>query len=204
MRPWFALALCACGGAPPPAAAPIEQPDALFPLTRGEKQGQTYLYDAIIDATRPCGPKSAPVELRLYTTDIGHVTLRLAAKNCTTHEVRFLHDAQLQPSQLSFSSPGKIVAPPTDDRRIQKFDRTVHSAAFARLAPGEERVLEEGYFVSSESGAALRWQSFHYDVPRGSWQVQVRFTSALAGGIEGKVPNAWLGSIASNAVGVRI
>src|SRR5258708_1584079 len=208
MRTWLVLALCGCGGIGPPAnsAPPPAEPadaNALFPLTRGEKQGQTYLYDAMIDATRPCAPKSPPVELRLYTTDIGHVTLRLSAKNCTTHDVRFLHDAELQPSQLSFASPGKAVAAPADDRRISKFDRTVYSAAFTRLAAGEERVLEEGYFVATDTGARIQWQSFHYDVPHGKWQVQVKFTSALSGGREGKVPDAWLGSIASNVVALR-
>jgi hypothetical protein len=198
------MVLFACG--PPPSVAHAEPPpesDALFPLTRGEKQGQTYLYDATIDASRPCAPKSGPIELRLYTTDIGHVTLRLSAKNCTTRDVRFLHDAQHQPSQLSFSSPGKTVVS-TDERLREKFDRTVHSAAFARLMPGEERVLEEGYFVPNGKGASLRWQSFLYDVPRGAWQVHVRFTSALAAGVEGKVPDAWLGTAASNAVTFRI
>lgn len=206
MRSWLALLLFACCGPLPAshAPAPSGDADALFPLTRGEKRGQTYLYDATIDASRPCAPKSQPVELRLYTTDIGRVTLRLAAKNCSTRDVAFLHDGQLQPSVPSFSSTGESVAPPTDDRRIAKFDRTVYSAAFARLAPGEERVLEEGYFVSTGTGAKLQWQSLHFDVPRGSWQVQIRFTSALGAGVEGKVDHAWLGTATSSVVRVRI
>lgn len=182
-------------------AEPSDSESSPFPLTRGEKKGETYLYDATIDESRPCTPKAGPIELRLYSSDINHVTLRLSAKNCSGKEVRFLHDAQLQPSALVLNGPAKIAF--TDERAIKKFDNTIHVAAFTTLAPNEERVLEEAYFVpESAGGSTIHWQSFRAGVPRGTWKAQVRFTSALASGKEGKVPNAWLGTIASNTVNV--
>jgi hypothetical protein len=177
----------------------MPEPDAPFPVTRGEKQGQTYLYDPIVEPSHSCAPKAGPIELRLYTIDINRLTLRLSVKNCSTKELRLFHDGDLQPSQLVFVGPKKV-APPDDDRTIRKFDNTVRNAEFVKIAPGEERVLEEAYI--SQNG--IQWQCFRYNVPSGAWTVKVSFSSKIAAGNEGKVPNAWLGSIASNTVNIRV
>jgi hypothetical protein len=198
VRAWLIVFVCACGPAQPPAEMP--EPEPPFPVTRGEKQGQTYLYDPIVEPSHSCAPKAGAIELRLYTIDINRLTLRLTAKNCSSREVRLFHDGDLQPSQLVFSGQGKPVAAPDDDRKIRKFDNTVKSAEFVKIAPGEERVLEEAYV--SENG--IQWQCFRYRVPSGTWTVKVTFTSKIQGGTDGKVPNAWLGTIASNAVSVRV
>ena len=186
--------LLACGPAQPPASMP--EPDAPFPVTRGEKQGQTYLYDPIVETSHACAPKGSAIELRLYAIDINRLTLRLTAKNCSAKEIRLFIDGDLQPSQLVFS--GKV-PPPDDDRATRKFDTTVRNAAFVGIAPGEERVLEEAYIAQN----GIQWQCWHYQVPRGTHSVKVRFTSKIAGG-ESKVPNAWLGTIESNSITVRV
>ncbi len=179
----------------------MPEPDPPFPVTRGEAQGQTWLADPILEPSRSCAPKAGAIELRLYTIDINRLTLRLGVKNCSAKEIRIFEDGDLQPSQLAFSGTGrKSVPPPDDDRKIRKFDTTVHDAAFVKVAPGEERVLEEAYLTQD----GLHWGCYRYAVPSGTWTVKVTFTSKIAGGVEGKVPNAWLGTIASNAVTVRV
>jgi len=207
--PLVTVALVACGGAATtvaPPAAESSAADASWPLTRGEERGQTYLADPIVDGSRACASKS-PIELRVYTTDIGRVTVRLAVKNCTAKEVRLLHDAKLQPSELALVCGGKTIVP-TDERAHEKFDRTPYAAAFIALAPGEERVLEESYFVSNQGAYDFRWLSFHHTAPTGTCKIQIRFRSALAEGYEAgkrtKVDHAWIGSVASNAIEVHL
>jgi len=205
MRNLAVFLVFSCGASSldrPTTPAPI---DDSFPLTRGEEQGQTYLADPIVARSRACRGKS-PIELRLYTTDIGRVTVRAAAKNCTKGELRFLHDAHLQPSELAVVQNGKSIAP-SDERAIEKFDRTIHAAAFTTLAPDEERVLEESYFVL-DNNYSFRWLPFHYAVTRGKCRISARFRSVFAeGDAEGrrtKIEHAWIGTVESNAIDVTL
>jgi hypothetical protein len=175
---------------------------AEWPLSVAELDGKAWVYDARVEDTAPCSPKTkTPVELRLFTKV---KQLRLTVKNCGTKAVKLLHDLQLQPSKLEL---GPKVKAPFDDRTTAKYDATVYTRSFTTLSEGEERVLIDETAKREGEAYAFRWGPFQYErIPLGKQKVRAvldawvdtAFDQAL--GKKVPVEDAALGSFKSNEV----
>jgi hypothetical protein len=209
------LFLASCAAAPPPSPTPTPTPTPTststdWPLTVAEKAGQAYVYDTTVADSRPCPAGSAPLILRLFFRALLNPALRATMKSCSSKELRVLHDASLQPSILELTSPTGQLAPSSDSRAVSKFDDTVYSASFHPFAPGEERVIEEAPLLATQGAYRAHWLSFDFsNLAPGVWKARVTFESNVVEAVEGyrasamkkvRVPNAWVGKIASNEV----
>jgi hypothetical protein len=156
-----------------------------------------------------------PLEIRLLVTS--GPALRVSLANLSAAPLMVLHDRNLQPSQPVLESlvghqAGEEVRF-TDQRRIEKFDRTPYRALYHRLDAGREILLGEQKFQHADDGQSyyFQWGPFEaLGIAAGIYTASIRWTSVLANWVDsethqtGKWKDIWLGELTSARVKVEL
>lgn len=146
-----------------------------------------------------------PLELRLLVT--GGPALRASLVNISAGPHVVLHERNLQPSRPVLATLAGVEVPFSDQRRIQKFDRTPYRGLYRKLERGEELLLWEEKFQWADASYHLQWGPFEaLGIAPGIYMASIRWSSVLTNWVDsetnqsGKWKDIWLGELTSNQV----
>jgi hypothetical protein len=152
--------------------------------------------------------RGAPFALVLEKT--GTTALRARLKNGSSRRQPYLHDSRLQPVELIIASPSGTPVTARDERRLMKFDNTLHRNLYAELAPGAEATLLAGEARPRGDGNfVLNWGPFSFVLPPGKYAAHAVFRSAAnswvdENGKRGRIAGLWKGTIESAPVALTL
>jgi hypothetical protein len=157
------------------------------------------------------GPTASGSPWQLTLESSGPLKLCLRLRNVSSSAQTFLHDPDLQPSELRILNAAGQPVKGADDRMKSKFDNTVHHNDYRVLKPGTEIVLGEAAFSAANGRYELRWTPFKFHgLAPGKYRVQAIWTSEKSKWSDpddnksGVIAGIWLGAVSSNIIEITL